>query len=58
MARLGQQVCRTPEEFEAWSQNFGHEQVMMTLASYGKVESYRQTAIFDELRRSRPSGDP
>src|ERR1700732_2199084 len=27
LARLGQQRCRTPEEFKAWSQNLGHDQV-------------------------------
>lgn len=24
LARFGEQVCRTPEEFKAWSQNLGH----------------------------------
>jgi integrase len=30
LARLGQRVCQTPEQFKAWSQNFGHEKVMTT----------------------------
>ena len=25
LARLGEQICQTPEEFKAWSQNLGHE---------------------------------
>ena len=35
LARLGEQVCKSPEEFKAWSQNLGHEQVLTTLMSYG-----------------------
>jgi integrase/recombinase XerD len=31
LARLGEQVCQSPEEFKAWSQNLGHEQVLTTL---------------------------
>ncbi|MGH7971907.1 MAG: site-specific integrase, partial [Limisphaerales bacterium] len=27
LARLGEEVCKSPEEFKAWSQNLGHEQV-------------------------------
>ena len=27
LARLGEQVCQSPEDFKAWSQNLGHEQV-------------------------------
>ena len=28
LALLGERLCRTPEEFKAWSQNLGHEQVL------------------------------
>lgn len=35
LGQLGQQVCRSPEEFKAWSQNLGHEHVMTTFNSYG-----------------------
>jgi len=45
LALLGEQVCRTPEEFKAWSQNLGHEQVMTTLVSYGEVSASRQAEI-------------
>jgi len=27
LVRLGQDVCQTPEQFKAWSQNLGHEGV-------------------------------
>jgi integrase len=49
LARLGQQRCRTPEEFKAWSQNLGHDQVATTLTSYGEVSRERQTLIMRSL---------
>jgi integrase len=53
LARLGERLCRTPEEFKAWSQNLGHEQVLTTFSSYGQVAADRQA---DLIRRigSRP----
>jgi integrase/recombinase XerD len=45
LARLGEQSCKTPEEFKAWSQNLGHEQVLTTLTSYGAVARDRQGEI-------------
>jgi integrase/recombinase XerD len=30
LARLGQRLCRSPEEWKAWSQNLGHESEMTT----------------------------
>lgn len=49
LAQLGEQVCRSPEEFKAWSQNLGHEQVMTTFNSYGKVSAPRQAEIIRQL---------
>ena len=43
-------VCKTPEEFKAWSQNLGHEHVATTFTSYGSVPSHRQAEIFETLR--------
>ena len=37
LVRLGQDVCKSPEEFKAWSQNLGHEKVLTTFISYGEV---------------------
>lgn len=45
LAILGEQRCRTPEEFKAWSQNLGHEQVLTTFTSYGTVPTSRQADI-------------
>jgi hypothetical protein len=42
LSQLGERLCRTPEEFKAWSQNLGHEQVLTTFSSYGQVAAERQ----------------
>lgn len=49
LALLGQRVCRTPEELKAWSQNLGHESVMTTLTSYGKIAPHRQGELIRGL---------
>jgi len=49
LARLGEQVCQSPEDFKAWSQNLGHEQVLTTFLSYGSVASDRQGEIIRGL---------
>lgn len=49
LARLGQELCQTPEEFKAWSQNLGHEKVMTTFTSYGTVSSDRQAELIKGL---------
>ena len=55
LVRLGQEVCKTPEEFKAWSQNLGHEKVLTTFLSYGQVDSQRQGQIIKELEIQPPS---
>ena len=45
LAQLGERLCRTPEEFKAWSQNLGHEQVLTTFYSYGQVARDRQAEL-------------
>lgn len=55
LARLGEQLCSTPEEFKAWSQNLGHEQVMTTLMSYGTVPKHRQAEIITGLGKPKPA---
>jgi integrase len=49
LAQLGEQVCKTPEEFKAWSQNVGHEKVLTTFTSYGAVSSHRQAELIRRL---------
>ena len=50
LARLGETICRSPEQFKAWSQNLGHDQVMTTFNSYGTVSGDRQSEIMEALR--------
>jgi integrase len=60
LVRLGQQLCRTPEDFKAYSQNLGHEGVLTTFTSYGEVGLQRQSEIIRDLaliRKASPS-DP
>jgi integrase len=49
LVRLGEKLCRTPEQFKAWSQNLGHEKVLTTFSSYGEVATERQRDIIREL---------
>jgi len=58
LARLGEEVCNSPEEFKAWSQNLGHEQVLTTFLSYGSVATDRQGAIIRGLGTARQSKQP
>ncbi|MEM1197048.1 MAG: tyrosine-type recombinase/integrase [Pseudomonadota bacterium] len=45
LVHLGERICTTPEQFKAWSQNIGHERVLTTLTSYGKVPAVRQAEL-------------
>ncbi len=56
LAQLGEQVCATPEQFKAWSQNLGHEQVLTTFTSYGAVAAHRQAALIRGLGERNRSG--
>jgi hypothetical protein len=49
LVRLGQDLCKSPEEVEAWSQNLGHEKVLTTFVSYGAVARDRQGEILRGL---------
>ncbi len=49
LVRFGERRCSNPEEFKAWSQNFGHEHVSTTFTSYGEVPQARQHEIFTKL---------
>jgi site-specific recombinase XerD len=45
LARLATTMCNKAEDFKAWSQNLGHEDVMTTFRSYGAVPAARQEEI-------------
>lgn len=50
LVRLGQTICKNPEDFKAWSQNLGHEHVLTTFTSYGEVAPQRRGEIIHALR--------
>ena len=56
LASLGEKLCKSPEEFKAWSQNMGHEGVLTTFTSYGEVSRQRQAQIIRSL--SEGGDDP
>lgn len=49
LVKFGERVCKTPEQFKAWSQNLGHEKVLTTYLSYGEVACERQGEIIRNL---------
>jgi integrase len=58
LTRLGGEICHSVEEYKAWSQNSGHEQVLTTLMSYGKVATERQGDIIRGIGLPKPSTQP
>lgn len=42
LVHYGEDHCKTPAEFKAWSQNIGHENVSTTFGSYGRIDVYNQ----------------
>ncbi|MGR5069891.1 tyrosine-type recombinase/integrase [Vibrio alfacsensis] len=57
LVRLGERLCRTPEEFKAWSQNLGHESVLTSFYSYGDVPDYKQAELLRKLAEPKPEPD-
>jgi integrase/recombinase XerD len=57
LAHLGEAVCKSPEEFKAWSQNMGHEKVMTTFRNYGEVACQRQGEIIRGLATPQQAGE-
>jgi integrase len=53
LVQLGERTCTTAETFKAWSQNLGHEQVLTTFTSYGRVAPHRQAELIRRLDTSR-----
>jgi integrase len=51
LAIHGERICRTAEEWRAYSLNFGHSSPMTTYESYGPVAPHRQAEILNMLAR-------
>lgn len=58
LVRLGENLCQSPEQFKAWSQNLGHEGVLTTFYSYGDVADYRQAELLKKLREPNKNFSP
>lgn len=56
LANLGGKVARSPEEWKAWSQNFGHAHSRTTFYEYGNVTSERQSKLFCKFRKRSKKG--
>lgn len=56
LVAFGETLCRSPEDFKAWSQNLGHEKVLTTFSSYGIVSGSRQARVFESLRERAAAG--
>ena len=54
LAIFGERVCRTPEQFKAWSQNLGHESCLTTFSSYGTIPPMKQAEIIRRLGEREP----
>ncbi len=55
LVRLGMSVCKGDAELmKAWSQNIGHDKLLTTLMSYGKVSFERQSEIIRGLGVAKP----
>jgi hypothetical protein len=52
LARLGEVLCQTPEEFKAWSQNLGHEGVLTTFL---QLRGGREPEAGRDHREPRPA---
>jgi|AntAceMinimDraft_15_1070371.scaffolds.fasta_scaffold18505_1 integrase len=55
LVKYGEKICKTPEDFKAWSQNLGHEKVLTTFLSYGEVAYQRQGEIIRDFAKPKNS---
>ena len=57
LAELAKDHCRTPEDYKAWSQNMGHDDILTTFRSYGSVATGRQVELLSKFRKRGPLDD-
>lgn len=56
LALHGQAVCTSAEQLKAWSQNLGHEDMLVTLTSYGTIPAHRQAELIGQIAARPPAG--
>jgi len=54
LVQLGYRVCKTHEELKAWSQNLGHESMLTTFTSYGRIDMRRQGELLKKVDAYAP----
>ncbi len=54
---FGQRHCKNPEEFKAWSQNMGHDDVLTTFTNYGHISPDRQGEVIQSIGRNDEKED-
>lgn len=57
LTALASRFCTTPEEFKAYSQNLGHENVLTTFTSYGYVDEFRQGEIVRNFKMKKAESE-
>ena len=57
LAQIGKKLCRTPEEFEAWSKGLGHEHMLTTFRSYGSLDPQRQGELIKSIGSNQTEED-
>lgn len=50
LTQYAEDVCETPADFKAWSQNLGHDSALTTLTSYGALPAHKQRNLLAKLR--------
>jgi integrase len=54
LTHFGNDLCKNPENFKAWSMNLGHENVATTINSYLPVTTERQMDLIRNMRAADP----
>ena len=49
LTHLGSELCKTQEQFKAWSMNLGHENVATTINFYLPVTTERQMQLIRSM---------
>jgi integrase len=57
LTHLGNELCKNPESFKAWSMNLGHENVATTINSYLPVTTERQMDLIRNMRAANPKAN-
>ena len=57
LTAIASKFCSSPEEFKAFSQNLGHENVLTTFTSYGHVDEFRQGEIVRNFKMKKSESE-